>query len=205
MYFQYGAKEIEYLKSKDKKLAVYIDQLGHIDRPVHHDIFSSLIYYIVGQQISTKAHQTIWDRMVYELGSIQPDIIINAGKEKIQSFGMTFKKADYILELCDKIMNNEVDFHSFEKKSDEVIIKELSSLNGIGVWTAQMILLHCLERPDVLSYGDLAILKGMKIVYHHQKIDKRLFEKYKKRFSPYGSVASIYFWAIASLENIETR
>lgn len=143
--------------------------------------------------------------MVHELGSIQPDIIINAGKEKIQSFGMTFKKADYILELCDKIMNNEVDFHSFEKKSDEVIIKELSSLNGIGVWTAQMILLHCLERPDVFSYGDLAILKGMKIVYHHQKIDKRLFEKYKKRFSPYGSVASIYFWAIASLENIETR
>lgn len=197
MYFQYGEKEIEYLKSKDKRLAEVIDRLGHLYRPVNHDLFSSIVHSIVGQQISTKAHQTIWKRMLSELGEITPDTLICTGKEKLQSFGITFKKADYILGLAEKVKNQELDLNNFFKKSDETIIKELSSLNGIGVWTAEMILLHCLERPNILSYGDLAILKGMKMVYHHKTIDRKRFEKYRKRFSPYCSVASIYFWAVA--------
>ena len=60
-----------------------------------------------------------------------------------------------------------------------------------------MILLFCLQRPDVFSYGDLAILRGLRMVYHHRKIDRKLFAKYRRRFSPYGSVASLYLWAIA--------
>ena len=60
-----------------------------------------------------------------------------------------------------------------------------------------LLLLFCLQRPDVLSYGDLAILRGMRMVYRHRKIDKKLFEKYRRRLSPYGSVASLYFWAVA--------
>lgn len=197
MYFQYGEKEIEYLKSKDKKLAEVIDRLGHLYRPINHDLFSSIVYSIIGQQISTKAHQTIWNKMENELGKIDTETLICVGKEKIQSFGMTFKKADYILEFAEKVRCKDIDLDSFSNKSDEEIIKELSSLNGIGIWTAEMILLHCLERPDILSYADLAILKGMKMVYRHKEIDKKRFEKYRKRFSPYGSVASIYFWAVA--------
>ena len=198
MYFQYGEKEIEYLKNKDKKLAKVIEQIGHPNRLVNHDLFSSIVYNIVGQQISTKAHQTIWERMIHELKEINADTLLNAGKVKIQSFGITFRKADYILEFAKKVSHKEIDLSSYPDKSDEEIIKELSSLNGIGVWTAEMVLLHCLERPNVFSYGDLAILKGLKMVYHHKKIDKKLFEKYRKRFTPYCSVASIYFWAIAS-------
>jgi DNA-3-methyladenine glycosylase II len=77
--------------------------------------------------------------------------------------------------------------------SHEEAIKVLSSLKGIGIWTAEMILLFCLERPNVFSYGDLAILRGIRIVYHHKTIDRVRFERYRKRFSPYCSVASLYF------------
>ena len=80
---------------------------------------------------------------------------------------------------------------------DDEAIKALSSLNGIGVWTAEMILLFCMQRPNILSYGDLAIHRGMRMVYHHRKIDRKLFEKYRRRLSPYCSVASLYFWAVA--------
>ena len=83
------------------------------------------------------------------------------------------------------------------KKSDEEAIEELSSLKGIGVRTAEMILLFCMQRPNVLSFGDLAIQRGMRMIYHHRKIDRKLFEKYRRRLSPYCSVASLYFWAAA--------
>lgn len=81
--------------------------------------------------------------------------------------------------------------------SDEDAIAALSSLKGIGVWTAEMILLFCLQRPDVLSYGDLAIQRGLRMVYHHRDITPQLFERYRRRFSPCGSVASLYLWAVA--------
>ena len=81
--------------------------------------------------------------------------------------------------------------------SDADAIKALSTLKGIGVWTAEMILLFCLQRPDIFSYDDLAIQRGLRMVYHHRAIARRSFEKYRRRFSPYGSVASLYLWAVA--------
>ncbi|MCF0105526.1 MAG: DNA-3-methyladenine glycosylase 2 family protein, partial [Holdemanella sp.] len=81
--------------------------------------------------------------------------------------------------------------------NDEEIIKELSSLPGIGTWTAEMLMLHSLDRMDILSYKDLAIQRGICKVYHHKELDKKRFERYKKRFSPYGSIASIYFWEVS--------
>ena len=89
MYFQYGEKEIEYLKSKDKKLAEVIDKLGHLYRPVNHDLFSSIVYSIIGQQISTKAQLTIWNRMINEMGKIDSETLISAGKEKIFEYPQT--------------------------------------------------------------------------------------------------------------------
>ena len=80
---------------------------------------------------------------------------------------------------------------------DSEAIKRLVSLKGVGVWTAEMILLFCLQRPDIFSFDDLAIQRGLRMVYHHRKIDRKLFEKYRRRFSPYCSVASLYLWAVA--------
>lgn len=197
IYFTYGETEIEYLKSKDKKLGEVIDKIGYINRKVNPDLFSAIIHSIVGQQISTKAHQTIWMRMSDALGEITADTILNAGVEKVQQFGTTFRKADYIMDFAHKVKSGEFDVEDIRAKTDEEVIAELSSLRGIGVWTAEMIMLFCLQRPNVFSYGDLAILRGLRMVYHHKDIDKKRFERYRKRFSPYCSIASLYFWEVA--------
>lgn len=197
MYFQYDKSATEYLKQKDKRLAEVIDKIGKIEREVDGDLFSSVIHHIVGQQISTKAQATIWQRIQDNLGAVNADVILSAGVDRLQSFGMTFKKAAYITDFAVKVKSGAFDLQGIWNKSDHEAIAELSKLKGIGVWTAEMILLFCMQRPDVLSYGDLAILRGMRMVYHHRKIDRKLFEKYRRRLSPYCSVASLYFWAVA--------
>ncbi len=111
--------------------------------------------------------------------------------------GISCRKAEYITDFARKIQNGEFDLEGIWQKPDEEVIRELSALKGIGVWTAEMILLFCMQRPDVFSYDDLAIQRGLRMVYHHRKIDRKLFEKYRRRFSPYCSVASLYLWAAA--------
>lgn len=197
MFFQYGEKEIAYLKQKDKRLAEVIDKIGKIEREVDSDLFSSVVHHIIGQQISTKAQATIWQRMQENLGVVNADTILASGIEYLQSFGITFKKAEYITDFAVKVQSGAFDLEGIWDKSDNEIIAELSALKGIGVWTAEMILLFCMQHPNVFSYGDLAILRGMRMVYHHRKIDRKLFEKYRRRLSPYCSVASLYFWAVA--------
>ena len=197
MFFQYGEKETEYLKQKDKKLAAVIDRIGKIERAVDTDLFSAVVHHIVGQQISTKAQATIWQRMNDVLGVVNAENILSADVEGLQALGMTFRKAEYISDFARKVKSGEFDLDAIWKKSDDEVIAELSALKGIGVWTAEMILLFCMQRPDVFSFGDLAILRGMRMVYHHRKIDRKLFEKYRRRLSPYCSVASLYFWAVA--------
>lgn len=197
MYFTYGDKEIEYLKKKDKVLGEIIDQIGHVYREVDTDLFSAVVHHIVGQQISTKAQATIWNRMREEFGSINAESIGEADRSKLQSFGISFRKAEYIKDFADKVRKGEFDPDEVSLLPDKEAIVQLSSLKGIGVWTAEMILLFCLQRPDIFSFDDLAIQRGLRMVYHHRKIDKKLFEKYRRRFSPYCSVASLYLWAVA--------
>ena len=196
-YFTYGATEITYLKKKDKRLAAIIDRLGYIERKVDTDLFTSVVHHIVGQQISSKAQLTIWTRLQNALGEVTADTILQAGIPSLQSFGITFKKAAYITDFAQKVANGEFCIQELESMSDEDAIKALISLKGIGVWTAEMILLFCLQRPNIFSYGDLAILRGIRMVYHHREISKARFERYRKRFSPYCSIASFYFWAVA--------
>ena len=197
MVFEYGETETDYLKKKDARLAEVIEKIGHIDRPVDTDLFSSVVHHIIGQQISTKAQRTIWQRMNDALGVVTPETVALASVEELQSLGMTFRKAEYIKDFCGKILSGAFDLDAVERMNDEDAIAALTGLKGIGVWTAEMILLFCLQRPDIFSYGDLAIQRGMRMVYHHRKIDRKLFERYRRRLSPYCSVASLYFWAVA--------
>lgn len=197
MHFEYGTKEIEYLKQKDEKMREVIEAVGLVEREIDPDLFSSVVHHIIGQQISTKAQATIWKRMQDDLGIVNAETILEAGEEKLQSFGITFRKAGYITDFAMKIRDNEFDLEGIWEKSDQQAIAELASLKGIGVWTAEMILLFCMQRPNVFSFDDLAIQRGLRMVYHHRKIDRKLFEKYRRRFSPYCSVASLYLWAVA--------
>ena len=197
MYFRYGEKETEYLKAKDPKMAEVIEKVGPIERPVDTDLFSSVVHHIVGQQISTKAQQTIWRRMTEAYGAVTPQAIENASEAELQSFGMTFRKAAYIKDFADKICSGEFDLDAVAHMPDKEAIEALVALKGIGIWTAEMILLFCLQRPDIFSYDDLAIQRGLRMIYHHRKVTRQLFEKYRRRFSPYCSVASLYIWAVA--------
>ena len=123
--------------------------------------------------------------------------MLNTTPEDLQKQGTTFRKVDYMQDFARKVLDGSFDLDAVQHMSDPDAIAALSSLKGIGVWTAEMLLLFCLQRPDVLSFGDLAILRGMRMVYRHRKIDRPLFEKYRRRLSPYGSTASLYFWAAA--------
>ena len=144
-----------------------------------------------------KAQATIWQRMQDTLGSVSAETILAAGVPALQALGMTFRKAEYLTDLAGRIVDGSFDLEAVRSMDDAEAIRALSSLRGIGVWTAEMILLFCMQRPDVFSYDDLAIQRGLRMLYHHRKIDRKLFEKYRHRFSPYGSVASLYLWAIS--------
>lgn len=198
MYFKYGEKEISYLKNKDKKLAEVIEKVGLIERKTDPELFSALVHHIVGQQISTKAQATIWERMKKSLGAVTPETILNASVDEIRSFGISLRKVEYIKDFAEKVHTGEFDIEAAEKMEDDELIKYLTTLKGVGVWTAEMILLFCLQRPNVFSFDDLAIQRGLRMVYHHRKIDRKLFEKYKRRFTPYCSVASLYLWAVSN-------
>ena len=197
MYFAYGTKETDYLSRKDKRLAAAIAQIGPIEREVDTDLFAAVVHHIIGQQISMKAQATIWQRMRDALGTVDAEHLLVAGVPQLQQLGMTFRKAEYITDFSQKIHDGTFDLQAVWQMPDEEAIRALSSLKGIGVWTAEMILLFCMQRPDVFSYDDLAIQRGLRMLYHHRKIDRKLFEKYRRRFSPYGSVASLYLWAIS--------
>lgn len=197
MYFSYGEKEINYLKKKDKRLAAAIEQIGMIERATDDDLFASVVHHIVGQQISAKAQATIWKRLQNYLGSIGPQTINAAPAEALQALGISMRKAQYIKDFAARVVDDSFDLEAVKHMEDQEAIAALSSLKGIGVWTAEMLLLFCLQRPDILSFDDLAIQRGLRMLYHHRKITKELFAKYRRRYSPYGSVASLYLWAIA--------
>lgn len=195
--FEYGDKEIRYLKSKDKKLAAVIDRLGHIERKIDSDLFASVVHHIVGQQISMKAQETLWRRMKEGLGIINADTLLEAGRERVKSFGMAYRKADYILDFAAKVKSGEFDIEAVAAMDDREAIATLTGLKGIGVWTAEMILLFSLGRKDVLSFGDLGIIRGIRMLYRHREVNRVRFERYRRRFSPYGSVAAVYLWAVS--------
>ena len=197
MHFEYGEKEISYLKSKDAKLAEVIHTLGFVERELDTDLFSAVVHHIIGQQISTKAQATIWQRMQDALGQVNAETILSAGVSNLQALGISFRKAEYITDFARKVHTGEFDIEAVSQMSDTDAISALSSLKGIGVWTAEMILLFCMQRPDIFSYDDLAIQRGLRMIYHHRRIDRKLFEKYRRRFSPYCSVASLYLWAVS--------
>lgn len=195
--FKYGQKELDYLKKKDKKLGLAIDQIGWIEREVTPDLFTALIRSIVGQQISSKAAATVWNRILERFDSITPQTMVSASVEEIQQCGLSTRKAGYIKGVSDSVAKGNLNLSHLTELPDQEIIKRLSSLNGIGIWTAEMLLIFSMERSDVVSWGDLAIRRGMINLYGLADLTKEQFMKYRKRYSPYGSVASLYLWALA--------
>lgn len=196
-YFAYGTKETDHLSRKDKRLASVIERIGLIRREVRPDLFDALMHAIVGQQIATKAQQTVWGRLVLALGQVTPATVDGMEAEALQRLGLSFRKVAYMKGAARKVLQGELDVEALRQMDDASVSAALSKLDGVGVWTAEMLMLFSLQRPDVFSFGDLAIHRGLCMVYRHKVVSRERFEMYRRRFSPYGSVASLYLWAVA--------
>lgn len=196
-YFAYGDEEVAYLKARDPKLGAAIDVIGPVRREVHPDLFAALVNCIVGQQISTKAQATIWNRIVCAFGDVTPEAIAACPDGELQRFGISFRKASYIKGAAERVLSGALDLDGLAELPDDEVCRRLSGLPGIGVWTAEMLMTFSMERPDIMSFGDLAIHRGLRMLHHHRRITPELFAKYRRRYSPYGTVASLYLWAIA--------
>ena len=195
-YFEYGEKELSHLRKKDKKLGAAIERIGIIRRSINPDVFSSLVESIISQQISGKAAATVSAKL-RKISEMKPCRLHSLTREQIQACGMTNRKADYIKGLAGHHVNKTVDFHNLQDKTDQEIIKTLTRIEGIGVWTVEMLLIFSLCRPDIVSFGDLAIRRGMMNLYGLKELSKEKFLRYAKRYSPYGSVASLYLWELS--------
>lgn len=196
-YFKYSDIEINYLKEKDILLFREIEKIGMVKREIESDLFMALISSIISQQISTKSAITVKDRLIDLIGEINPKNIDKINIEDIQKCGMSMRKAGYIKGIGEAVNKRLINFEGIQNLTDNEIISEMTKLKGVGEWTVEMLLIHSLERPDILSYKDLGIQRGLKKLYGLEKISKKEFEIYRNRYTPYNTVASIYLWEIS--------
>lgn len=197
-YLCYGEKETEYLKKQDERLAALIDAAGHIQREAMGELYPSLVDCIIGQQISTAAHNTIRQRVKENIGEVSPKAIYETSDSQLQALGLSWRKVGYIKDFTKKIVEGEFSLDSLDAMSDQEVIEHLVSLKGVGKWTAEMLMTFSMQRPDVLSYGDLAIRRGICRLYKRESITEKEFDALTEKFSPYRTVAALYFWYYAN-------
>ncbi len=196
MEFLYGETELAHLRARDAKLGAAIDRIGHVHREVETDLFASVIHHIIGQQVSMAAQRTVWQRF-QAAGLVTAEAVCVCTEDQIQALGTSRRKASYILDFAQRVRTGDFDVDALSEMDDAAVLDALTSLRGIGPWTAEMLMIFCLQRPDVVSWGDLAILRGMRMLYRRRSIDRKTFDRFRRRYSPYGTVASLYLWAIA--------
>ena len=168
-----------------------------VKRAGHSDLFRRTRPYHRRQQISTWAHETICSSGYAAIGPVTPAVIDALPPETLRNLGLSLRKVGYIRSAARKIIDGEFDIDELARPPDEEVCPGFRH-QGIGVWSAEMLMLHSLQRPDILSYGDLAVRRGLRMLHGHREIDRALFEKYRRRYSPCGSVACIYLWAVSS-------
>lgn len=197
-FFPYGGREREYLAKRDPRLGEAMEGIGPLQRPLEPDLFQALASSIIGQQISTKAAATLRQRLVDQLHQLEPQTLLAAEAANIAATGIGERKTKYLLQAAQAIQSGQLIKEKLEKLNDQEIIEKLITLPGVGQWTAEMLLIHCFARPDVLSFKDLGIRRGIMQLHKLSELDRHQFEKYKKRYSPYATTASIYLWKIGS-------
>lgn len=190
----YGVKELAYLAKKDKKLAALIERFGYLRCELREDLFASIVRSIAIQQISNQAAETICRRLDERFPLMEPAAFTGVPAEEIQKIGISMRKASYIKGVADAAQSGHINFASLGCAEDDEVFGKLTELKGVGSWTVEMLLIFSLGRKNVLSWNDYAIRKGLCLLYGHKELDRTRFEKYRKRYSPYCSVASLYLW-----------
>ena len=167
------------------------------------DIFCGLVESIVSQQLSTKAAATIYGRLralMPQCGVPTPDAIQLQSDEALRGVGLSRQKVSYVRDLSQRVINGSLKTDAFATLADDEVIAQLTQIKGIGRWTADMILIFRLARPDVLPVGDLGIVKAVQKAYGLRKTpDAKRLLKIGEPWRPYRSIASWYLWR--SLEN----
>ena len=166
--------------------------------------FYTLVCSVVGQQISVKAADSIWARFVLLVPKVTPKHVLAQSIEHLRSVGLSARKAEYIHAIAEFFVQKRVGQAYWEQRTDNEIIEELSSIRGIGRWTAEMFLMFTLLRPNVFPVDDIGLLRGLEKNYHGARVTPSVARAvYFERFSPWASVATWYLWR--SLDPVEVR
>ena len=194
------------LAASDPVMAALIERVGSIDlatrlqrrkeeRPA--DAYGALLRAIVGQQLSTKAARTIYLRVLdlFDGRTPSPEQLLAVGEEDLRAAGLSGRKVSYIRDLAAHVISGELELDRLDRLEDEQVIEEIVAVRGLGRWSAEMFLLFHLERPDVLSGGDLGIRKAVQIEYGLKKMPtpERVLE-IGEPWRPHRSLASLYLW-----------
>ncbi len=186
---------VQYLCKNDKRLAKLIDMIGEIEYKIQPDYFARLVGSIINQMLSNKAAHTISGRVV-ELcgGSITPENLLKLDREQLRGAGLSYTKADNILGIAKAAKDGSLDFSNFPNMSDDEVMKELTRLRGIGIWSAKMFLIFTLNRMDILPYEDVAFLQTYAWLYKTKDLQPASIIKRCKKWKPYRSIAARYFY-----------
>ena len=183
------------LKKNDKKLGKIIDFYPKDFLFSKSDPFLTLSRSIVGQQISVKAAQSVWDKLELKIGKITTKKINKTHSNKLKSAGLSRQKVLYLKNLAYAFIHNEIKMNLWNEMSDEEIIIDLIKIKGIGRWTAEMFLIFNLCRADVFPLDDIGVIKGVSKLYNIQyPIDRNQLIQIGNKWKPYRSVATWYLW-----------
>ncbi len=159
------------------------------------DPFLTLARAIVGQQISTKAAQSVWNRFSDCVSTVSPELVLKAKTKDLRACGLSGRKCEYICDLARRFADGQVHVHRWPQMSDEEVIADLVQVRGIGRWTAEMFLMFSLLRPDVFPLDDIGLQRGLRVAYHGgRKISLRTMKARGESWRPWRTVASWYLW-----------
>lgn len=195
----YWDEACRHLSKRDRVMKKLIPQFGEARLQSRGDAFTTLARSIVGQQISVKAAQSVWDRLatVLEASStkVLPSAVLARPVEQLRGAGLSARKVEYLNDLAQHFEAGRVHVRQWTQMDDEAIIDELVAIRGIGRWTAEMFLIFHLMRPNVLPLDDLGLLKGISQNYFSgEPVSRAEARELGEAWAPYRSVATWYIW-----------
>lgn len=189
-------KAVNHLKKSDPILSAIIERVGPCRMEFGPPEFHSLAEAIVYQQLNGKAAVTIFKRFAALAGDpVTPEGILKLTDSQLRSVGLSKQKSSYLKDMAGRAARRELDFTRLPGMTDDEVIKHLTQVKGVGVWTAHMFLMFTLRRPNVLPTGDYGIQMAIKKHYQKRKMPKpEVMAKIAKSWEPYRSVACWYLW-----------
>lgn len=197
-FFAYGRKQTGWLGSRDPVLGKFIEKTGEIKRRIYPDAFTGLARAIIGQQISSGAQAAIWARFTEKFNPSECAMLACAEPAAIRGCGISMRKAKFITNLAQEFASGALSHAGLAELDDRALEDRLTALPGVGKWTAEMLLIFTFQRQNILSYGDLAIRRGICRLYGYEKLTRKQFDAHFAIYSPWATVASFYIWEAAA-------